>query len=415
MSSVGPAPRVTSFPKSKIRTVLFEGVHPKGVSLLEREGYPVDAYKGAAGESELLKAVLESSLLGVRSKTQVTAEALGAARRLLAVGAFCVGTDQTDLTAATLNGVAVFNAPFSNTRSVVELALGAVIMLSRRAFDKSVALHGGVWDKSAVGACEIRGKTLGIVGYGSIGKQLSVLAEAAGMRVLFFDIEETLALGNARRAGSLDELLESADYVSLHTDGRSENDGLFGAREFHRMKKGAYFINYARGRLVDLVALRAAIESDHLGGVAVDVFPDEPGGNGPGFECGLKGLPNVILTPHIGGSTAEAQENIAEFVAHKLIDYVNTGSTSGCVNLPQISLPPQAGTHRFLHIHQNVPGVMAQINKVIAGADCNVEGQYLKTNEHVGYVITDLDKAYDHRLVEELKAIPETIRFRVLY
>ena len=319
------------------------------------------------------------------------------------------------LTEATRQGIAVFNAPFSNTRSVVELTIGAIIMLSRRAFEKSSLLHRGEWDKSAKGACEVRGKTLGLVGYGNIGSQLSVLAEAMGMRVLYFDLDEKLTLGNAARAASLEELLGAADYVSLHTDGRAENEGLFGSREFGAMKPGSFFINYARGKLVDLEALKSALESDHLAGAAVDVFPSEPSANGPGFSSPLQGVKNVILTPHIGGSTSEAQRNIAEFVAQKLVDYVNTGATAGCVNLPQIALPPQVGAHRFLHIHKNVPGVMAQINRIIADTDCNVEGQYLKTNEQVGYVITDVDKAYDNRLVEALKGIEETIRFRVLY
>lgn len=408
-------PVAVSYPKSKLGVRLFEGVHPAGVALLGDEGYPVSAVAHAASAEELEAAMGEASLLGLRSKTRLSAGDLEGAKRLLAVGAFCIGTDQVDLAAATRRGVAVFNAPFSNTRSVVELAVGAIIMLSRRAFDKSTEMHRGHWDKSAKGACEIRGKTLGLVGYGNIGAQLSVIAEAMGMRVIFYDLDEKLAMGNAEKVGSLGELLQRSDYVSLHADGRSENEGMFGASEFAAMKEGAYFLNLARGRLVDLAALREAVSTGRLGGAAVDVFPKEPASNGDGFSCGLEGLPNVILTPHIGGSTAEAQKNIAEFVARKLIDYVNTGSTVGCVNLPQVQVAPVQGGHRFLHIHQNVPGVMAQINRILASASCNVLGQSLKTNEMVGYVISDVDREYDSSLIDELKGISETIRFRVLY
>lgn len=404
-----------SFPKSRIQACLFEGVHPAGIEIFEKEGYPIVARADSPTSVELTNLVESAMVLGIRSKTKLTSEVLEGADRLLTVGAYCIGTDQIDLTGATKQGIAVFNAPYSNTRSVVELAIGAIIMLSRQAFDKSREIHEGVWNKSAKGACEVRGKTLGIIGYGNIGAQLSVLAEAMGMRVLFFDLMDKLVLGNAVRCSSLDELLEASDYVSLHVDGRSDNFGMFGAREFGKMRPGSFFLNLARGRLVDLGALRSVLESDHLAGAAVDVYPEEPAANGGGFSSGLEGLRNVILTPHIGGSTAEAQKNIAEYVSTKLVDYVNTGSTAGCVNLPELQIPPLQGGHRFLHIHRNVPGVLAQINQILAGATCNVLGQYLKTNQEVGYVISDVDKEYDSGLVSQLRGISETIRFRVLY
>ena len=310
--------------------------------------------------------------------------------------------------------MAVFNAPFSNTRSVVELALGEIIVLARRIPEKNPKMHAGEWDKSANGAFEIRGKTLGIVGYGNIGSQLSVVAEAVGMKVVYFDIAEKLQLGNAVKCRTLDELLAVADVVTLHIDGRPENLDFFGEKEFALMKKGALFLNNARGHVVDVPALAAALRSGHLGGAAVDVFPYEPKTNHESFENELRGLPNVLLTPHIGGSTAEAQRNIAEFVPERIMAYINTGNTQQSVNFPNIQLPVQQA-HRLIHIHANVPGVLAKINNVLAAHHVNILGQYLKTNEEIGYVITDINKEYDQEVIKALREVEHTIKFRVLY
>jgi D-3-phosphoglycerate dehydrogenase len=339
---------------------------------------------------------------------------LAAANRLIAIGAFCIGTNQIDLPAAMRKGVAVFNAPFSNTRSVVELTVAELIMLARRIPEKSPKMHAGEWDKSAKGAFEIRGKTLGIIGYGNIGSQLSVVAEAVGLKVLYYDVAEKLQLGNAVKANSLEELLPKADIVTLHIDGRPENKNFFGAKHFALMKPGALFINNARGHVVDVPALAEVLRSGHLGGAAIDVFPHEPKTNQEVFESELRDLPNVLLTPHIGGSTAEAQRNIAEFVPERIMQYINTGNTQQSVNFPNILLPGQPG-HRLIHIHANVPGVLARINNVLAAHHVNILGQYLKTNELVGYVITDIDKAYDQDVIQALREVEHTIKFRVLY
>ena len=407
-------PMTLSYPKNRIKVLLLENPDARAAELFRQEGYQVEEVKGALDETELIARIEGVSLLGIRSKTQVTQAVLDAANRLIGIGAFCIGTNQIDLAGAMKKGVAVFNAPFSNTRSVVELALGEIIMLARRIPVKSPKMHAGEWDKSAGGSFEIRGKTLGIIGYGNIGSQLSVVAEAVGMKVLYYDVAEKLQLGNAVKCKTIEELLPQADVVTLHIDGRPENQDFFGAPHFARMKPGALFLNNARGHVVDVPALAAALRSGHLGGAAVDVFPHEPKTNAEAFENELRGLPNVLLTPHIGGSTAEAQRNIAEFVPERLMEYINTGNTQQSVNFPNLQLPVQPG-HRLIHIHANVPGVLANINNVLARHHVNILGQYLKTNEHIGYVITDIDKEYDQDVIQALRAVEHTIRFRVLY
>ncbi len=408
-------PMTLSYPKSRLRVLLLENVHPEAERLFREQGFPVEIVKGALSEDELMERIKGVSILGIRSKTQVTERVLEAADRLLAVGAFCIGTNQIDLAGCLRRGIAVFNAPFSNTRSVVELALGQLIMLARRIPYLNPKMHRGEWDKSAGGAFEVRGKTLGIVGYGNIGSQLSVVAEAIGMRVIFYDTAEKLVLGNATRATSLHELLAQADIVTLHVDGRSENTHLIAAAELALMKPGAILLNLSRGHVLDLDALAESIKTGHLGGASVDVFPYEPKTNDEPFESPLRGLPNVLITPHIGGSTAEAQFNIGQFVPGRILDYINTGNTQQSVNFPTVQLPALQKAHRLLHIHANVPGILAKINQVLASHQINIVGQYLKTNETIGYVITDVEAEYSTELTDELRAIPQTIRFRVLY
>jgi D-3-phosphoglycerate dehydrogenase len=404
-----------SYPKNRLKVLLLEGIHPEAVAAFEREGYAVESLKGSPPPGELAQRLADVAILGIRSKTQLDASALAAAKRLLAVGAFCIGTNQIDLPECERRGVAVFNAPFSNTRSVVELALAELILLMRGIPAKMRLMDAGTWDKSAQGAHEVRGKRLGIVGYGNIGMQLSVLAESMGMQVCFYDVAEKLALGTAQRCNSLEELLETSDAVTVHVDGRRENAGLIGPREFARMKEGAVFLNLSRGHVVDLIALRSHLLSGHLAGAAVDVFPDEPHGNGERFGHPLRDVPEALLTPHIGGSTLEAQHDIGRFVSGRIIDYINTGSTENCVNFPAIRLPPQEKAHRLIHLHENVPGILARINQALAAAGANITGQYLKTNERIGYVITDIDSHYSESLLDEIRGIPHTLRFRVLY
>ena len=407
-------PMTLSYPKNRIKVLLLENPDARAAELFSQEGYQVESVPGGLDEDELLARIGEISILGVRSKTQVTQRVLDAAPRLLSIGAFCIGTNQIELTGAMKKGVAVFNAPFSNTRSVVELTLGEIIVLARRIPEKNPKMHAGEWDKSARGAFEIRGKKLGIIGYGNIGSQLSVVAEAVGMQVLYYDTVEKLQLGNAVKCKTLEELLQQADVVTLHIDGRPENRGFIGEKEFAQMKPGALFLNNARGHVVSVPALATALRSGHLGGAAVDVFPYEPKTNNESFENELRGLPNVVLTPHIGGSTAEAQRNIAEFVPERIMQYINIGNTQQSVNFPNIQLPVQQA-HRLIHIHANVPGVLARINNVLAQHQVNILGQYLKTNEHIGYVITDIDKEYAPEVIGELRKVEHTIRFRVLY
>ncbi|MBL6449958.1 phosphoglycerate dehydrogenase [Fulvivirga sp. 29W222] len=404
-----------SYPKNRINVLLLENVHPRAIEQMKHEGYNVEVYPAGLDEDELCEKIKNVSVLGIRSKTQVTARVLESANRLIAVGAFCIGTNQIDLEACLKKGVAVFNAPFSNTRSVVELAIAEIIALMRKLFDRSTFMHQGKWDKSAKGSFEIRGKSLGIIGYGNIGAQLSVLAESLGLIVYYYDVEEKLALGNARKCHSLQELLSVSDIVTLHVDGRPENKNMFGEEQFNIMRDKAIFLNLSRGHVVDIAALKANIESGKIAGAAIDVFPQEPKSNNEEFISELRTLPNTILSPHIGGSTIEAQENIANFVPNKIMDYINTGSTSNSVNFPNLQLPTLENAHRLIHIHENMPGILARINKVLADHDINIVGQYLKTNEVIGYVITDIDKEYDKEVIKALRNIEHTIKFRVLY
>ncbi|MDR1441512.1 MAG: phosphoglycerate dehydrogenase [Bifidobacteriaceae bacterium] len=397
------------------KALLLENVHEVAVSILERANIEVDRRSGALDEADLIAALDGVDLLGIRSKTQVTQRVMAARPDLLAIGAFCIGTNQIALQAASRAGIAVFNAPYSNTRSVVEMALAEIIALTRRLTVGNLALHQGVWGKSASGSHEVRGRTLGIVGYGNIGSQLSVLAESLGMTVVFYDLDEKLALGNAQRLESLDELLKASDVVTIHVDGRPENEGLIGSREFDTMKKGAIFINLSRGHVVDLDALGDAVDREKLAGAAVDVFPTEPNASGESFKSGLQNLSNVILTPHVGGSTEEAQENIGRFVAGKLRDYWKTGSSSMSVNLPSLTLDGGTrGNHRVAHLHHNTPGVLASINAALAAHGVNIVGQVLGTRDGLGYVITDVGSPEDTESMEYLASLKETIRLRVL-
>ena len=404
-----------SFPRSRMKMLLLENIHPAAVERLSEAGYAVETVKGALDEDDLIAAIKGVHVLGIRSKTTVSRRVLEQADRLMAVAAFCIGTNQIDLFAAATHGVAVFNAPYSNTRSVVELAVGLMIALMRDVADKSAAMHRGEWNKSATGSRELRGKTLGIVGYGAIGSQLSVLAEALGMRVIFHDLSERLALGNARRMRSLDALLAESDVVTLHVDGRTENTNIFGAAQFARMKEGALLLNLSRGHVVDVGALAQALQGGRLAGAAVDVFPEEPRTNADPFNSPLIGFKNMILTPHIGGSTEEAQEAIGEFAAERLLGYLNRGDTTFCVNLPNVQLAEVSGAHRLLHIHRNQPGVLAELNQALAAAGLNILGQHLKTDERTGYVITDVDRDYQPEALKALRDLPGTLRFRTLH
>ena len=411
---VNDLPRNISYPKNRIKILLLENVHSDAFKKLSKDGFTVETVSKSLSEDELIEKIKDVHVLGIRSKTNVTKRVIEAAERLMVVSAFCIGTKQIDLEACKENGVVVFNAPYSNTRSVVELAIGEIIMLMRSVFQRSTEIHNGQWNKTAAGSREVRGKKLGIVGYGNIGKQLSILAEALGMDVCYYDVEDKLALGNATKIDELSELLAVSDVVTLHVDDNSSNKNFFGEKEISQMKDGAHLVNLSRGFVVNIEALVAALKSGKLAGAAVDVYPEEPRKNGE-FYTDLKGLPNVILTPHVGGSTEEAQRDIADFVPSKIMAYINSGNTVDAVNFPNIRLPRQTKAHRFLHIHKNVPGVMAKINKVLAEYNLNIIGQYLSTDSSVGYVITDLDKEYNTAVLEELRKIDGTIKFRVLY
>jgi D-3-phosphoglycerate dehydrogenase len=411
---VNKLPRSVSYPKNRIKILLLENVHSDAFDKLSKDGFSVEEVSVSLSEDELIEKIKDVHVLGIRSKTQVTKRVLDAAEKLMTVGAFCIGTKQIDLDACKEKGIVVFNAPYSNTRSVVELAIGEIIMLMRSVFQRSTELHNGEWNKTAKGSQEVRGKKLGIIGYGNIGKQLSVLAESLGMDVYYYDIMDKLALGNATRLNSLEELLSISDVISLHIDDHSANKNYISSKELAMMKDGALLVNLSRGFVIDVPALVDALKSGKLAGAAVDVYPVEPRKNGE-FHTELAGLPNVILTPHVGGSTEEAQKDIAEFVPNKIMGYINSGNTVDAVNFPNIRLPRQVNAHRFLHIHQNIPGVMANINKVLAEYDMNITGQYLSTDEKVGYVITDLNKDYNKKVIKSLKNVEGTIKFRVLY
>lgn len=406
----------TSYPKEKINILFLENISDKAVELFRRNGYiNVKKISAALSEEELVRQIKDVHLLGIRSKTQVTQKVLDAAKKLQAIGCFCIGVNQVNLKAATQRGVTVFNAPYSNTRSVAELIIGLCIMLIRRIPDKNKAAHEGNWLKESKGSYELRGKTLGIIGYGNIGSQVSVLAEAFGMKVIFYDIETKLPLGNAHAANNLKELLYESDIVSLHVPETAATKNLINKNNIRHFKKNAILINYARGEVVELPALAKALKDGQLGGAAIDVFPVEPEKNGDKFSTPLQGLSNVILTPHIGGSTEEAQQNIGEDVSIKLYNYLEKGITNGSHTVPSISLPPVEHAHRILHIHNNVPGVMSAINTQLAKHNINIVGQYLKTNDEIGYVVLDVDRQLSKQALELLKDVKETIKVRMLY
>ena len=397
-----------------MKALLLENVHPLATEILTAAGIEVEVRSGALDETELAAALDGVSLLGIRSKTDVPASVLRSADDLVAIGAFCIGTNQIDLATAAEVGTAVFNAPYSNTRSVVELAVANIIALARRLTDRNAALHAGVWDKSASGSHEIRGRKLGIVGYGNIGSQLSVIAEMLGLQVYYYDTEEKLALGNAKRCSTLEELLDEVEAVTLHVDGRAGNAGIFGAEQFARMRPRSLFLNLSRGFVVDYAALRDALVSGHIAGAAVDVFPDEPKNRGDAFSSPLVGLPNTILTPHVGGSTEEAQEDIGRFVAGKLRDYALHGTTTLSVNLPMLAPGDVAHAQRVAHLHHNTPGVLAHLNQILAEHDINIDAQVLATRGSLGYVVTDTDSVVSPEVLADLGQLAETVRLRVI-
>ena len=405
----------TSFPKEKIKILLLEGIHPSAINLLQNNGFTDIESHQSISEKDLLEKIPHAHILGIRSKTQLTADIFNKAEKLLATGCFCIGTNHVDLKTATLNGVAVFNSPFSNTRSVAELVIGNCIMLLRRVVEKNAGAHNGLWLKDSKNCFEVRGKTLGIVGYGHIGSQISIMAESLGMKVIFYDVFPKLSLGNAVAAKSLDELLTNSDIVTLHVPGTPESKNLINAQRLKKMKPGAILINLSRGDVFDTMAVKEALEEKQLGGLAVDVFSPEPKTNKDPFVSPFQGMPNVILTPHIGGSTVEAQESIGLEVAEKLIAFTDTGSSMGSLTIPDIALPVLSNAHRLLHIHHNVPGVLSAINSVLSEMNVNILGQYLKTNEKIGYVVLDIDKKNSPEVIAELNKVKHTIRTRSLY
>jgi D-3-phosphoglycerate dehydrogenase len=405
----------TSFPKDRIKVLLLENVHPSAHELFRAEGFHLETEPRALKPDELAKRIEDVHVLGIRSKTRITADAIASARRLLTVGCFCIGTNQVDLDAANRAGVPVFNAPFSNTRSVAELMIAEIVMLARQLGDRSREVHAGKWRKVATSCYEVRGKTLGIVGYGHIGRQVGVLAEAMGMRVVFYDIASRLPMGNNQAKESLGELLEHADFVTLHVPETPQTKNLVGAAELAKMKKGAYLLNASRGTVVDLAALAASIREGHVGGAAVDVYPEEPESNVDDFQSVLRELPNVILTPHIGGSTMEAQAAIGREVAASLVKLVNAGATTGAVNFPQIEPPPPTGAHRILNVHKNVPGVLRDINKIVSDLGANIRAQVLATDPNVGYLVMDLEKDVSDAVKAGVAGLGTSIKTRILY
>ncbi|MEO7530324.1 MAG: phosphoglycerate dehydrogenase [Sediminibacterium sp.] len=406
----------TSYPKDRINILFLENISDKAVKQFNQNGYAkVRKLNGALSEEELINEIKDVHLLGIRSKTHISAKVLAAATKLQAIGCFCIGVNQVDLKAATEAGVVVFNAPYSNTRSVAELVIGASIMLIRRIVDKNKAAHEGIWMKEAKGSYELRGKTLGIIGYGNIGSQVSVLAESLGMKVLFYDTETKLPLGNASSAKNLKDLVSQSDVISLHVPETTQTKNLITKALLKSFKKGSILLNYARGEVVDLKALAVALQEGYLGGAAIDVFPVEPEKNGDKFETPLQGLSNVLLTPHIGGSTEEAQQNIGEDVSIKLFQYLERGITNGSHTVPAIGLPPVENAHRILHIHHNVPGVLGAINTALSKNNINIVGQYLKTNDAIGYVVLDVDKKLSKEAVALMKEVKATIKVRMLY
>lgn len=408
--------KVLSYPKDKIKILLLEGVHQSAITELEKRGYRnIDSRKDAMTEEELLDCIEDYHVVGIRSKTNLTAPVLAKAKRLLSVGAFCIGTNQIDLNTSTELGISVFNSPYSNTRSVAELIIANSVMLLRRIPEKSKKAHEGTWLKDAQRSYELRGKTIGIVGYGHIGTQVSIMAESMGLRVLYYDVEPKLPLGNAKQVDTLDDLLKESDIVTLHVPGTPVTKMMIGKAQFDLMKDGVIFQNLSRGTVVDIDALKEALDLGKVGGTAIDVFPVEPKQKGPGFVSPLQGFDNAILTPHIGGSTQEAQENIGAEVAVKLIAFLDNGSTIGSKTIPELNLPLQSNTRRILHMHKNVPGILSQINQILSSYNVNIVGQYLKTNETIGYVVLDVAGDAAIEALEALKQVDHTIRARILY
>ena len=405
----------TSFPKDQIKFLLLENVHQSAHDLIRSEGFALEAVPRSLKEDELAQKLRDVHVLGIRSKTQVTARALAEARRMLSVGCFCIGTNQVDLAAANGRGVPVFNAPFSNTRSVAELIICEVIALARQLGDRSREVHEGRWRKAAAGSFEVRGKTLGVIGYGHIGSQVGVLAEALGMRVIFYDHTSKLPMGNNRACASLAELLAAADFVTLHVPATPQTEKMIGASELALMRAGSYLLNASRGSVVDLPALAEALRSGHLSGASVDVYPDEPESNSDGFATPLRGLPNVLLTPHVAGSTIEAQEAIGREVATSLIKFVNAGATTGAVNFPQVEVPQARGAHRILNAHRNVPGVLRDINRIVSEKGANIQAQVLATDPNIGYLVVDLDQDVSSDVKKGIAALPTSIKTRILY
>lgn len=404
-----------SFPKNKIKILLLENIHPAAVSRLTEAGYAIETVSRSLTPEELLEKIPDVHVLGIRSRTKIAAEHIQAARRLMAIGCFGVGTNQVALDAATTHGVPVFNAPYGNTRSVAELALGHMIYLARKAGDRNNRMHQGLWDKTAKGMHELRGKVLGIVGYGHIGQQVGILAEAIGLRVVFYDRMRQLPLGNSRQLETMDELLEQSDFVTLHVPGLKSGASLIGAAELKKMKKGSYLLNTSRGTHIDLAALKEAVQSGHLGGAALDVFPAEPKSNNEPFQCELTGVENIIMTPHLGGSTEEAQYNIGQEVAGAFVKFIDVGSTVGAVNFPQVDLPFDETSHRILNVHKNVPGVLSEVNRVISSLDANVNAQYLSTYKDIGYLVMDVNKDVSDAVKSQISELSSSIKTRILY
>ena len=407
--------RELSYPKNKINVLLLEKVDKIAFDLFKEEGYNVESLDGSLSEKDLIKKIKDVSILGIRSKTIISDKVIKSANKLLDIGAFCIGTNQIKFESCNDSGIVVFNAPYSNTRSVVEIVFAQIINLMRKIVIKSNKMHSGVWRKDSLDSFEIRNKVIGIVGYGNIGSQLSVICEALGMKVLYYDIVDKLSIGNAKKCKSLNDLLKNSDIVSLHVDGKKSNTNLISDKEFSIMKEKSILVNYSRGNVVDIDSLIKNIKSKKIMGAALDVFPEEPSNNKEKFKSKVKGIEEIILSPHIGGSTKEAQKNIGSYVPDKIIDFINSGNTSSSVNFPKLSLPEQSDSHRLIHIHKNQPGVMLKINKIISEYNINIKGQYLKTNEKIGYVITDIDSVYNKEVVKSLKNIPATIKLRVLY
>lgn len=406
----------TSYPKEKIRILYLENISESAAKNFRNQGYiKVDKINKSLSEEDLIKEIKDVHILGIRSKTRITKNVLNAAKKLQAIGCFCAGVNQVDLKEATKRGIVVFNAPYSNTRSVAELVIGAAIMLLRRVPDKDKAAHNGLWMKDSKGSFELRGKTMGIIGYGNIGMQVSVMAEVLGMKVIFYDEETKLPLGNAEEKKSVKELMSLADVVTMHMPETPRTKNFINKTTLSYFKKGCILINFARGRLIDAEDLKAAILEGQIGGAAIDVFPEEPEKNGDSFSSVLQNVPNVLLTPHIGGSTEEAQQNIGEDVSVKLLKFLEKGITFGSHTVPALALPPQDGAHRILHIHKNVPGVLSEINTMLSRNNINILGQYLKTNEEIGYVVLDVDQKISSKALQLLKAVKETIKARMLY